>query len=224
MSANDNSSAYDSGTYDARITSVLPYYSEYHKQVIDLVNTMGNSSPMWLDTGCGTGTLAMRALEAFPGARLTLCDPSEQMLDVAKNKLAGRNVRYFNVPSGELEFDNEFDIVTAIQCHHYLDIGSREQAVHRCRQALKDGGIFVAFENIRMETDEADEIAADRWAGFLAAHGHSPESIKMHLERRGTEVLPITVEQHLELLKKCSFKAVNVLWASYLQAGFWAIK
>ena len=46
----------------------------------------------------------------------------------------------------------------------------------------------------------------------------------MHKERRGTEVFPITVEEHLSLLKKCGFRSVNLLWASYLQAGFWAVK
>ena len=48
--------------------------------------------------------------------------------------------------------------------------------------------------------------------------------VKMHIERRGVEVFPITIEQHIELLKKCGFRSVNVLWTSYLQAGFWAIK
>lgn len=46
----------------------------------------------------------------------------------------------------------------------------------------------------------------------------------MQRNRRGVEVFPITLEQHIELLKKCGFRSVNVLWASYLQAGFWAIK
>ncbi len=75
-----------------------------------------------------------------------------------------------------------------------------------------------------METDTADAIALKRWQTFLEEHGNSPEDVKMHIERRGVEVFPITIAQHLELLKKCGFRSVNVLWTSYLQAGFWAIK
>ena len=37
-------------------------------------------------------------------------------------------------------------------------------------------------------------------------------------------MFPITIEQHLEMLKNAGFKSVNILWVSYMQAGFWAIK
>ena len=223
-SMSDNKAAYNSEIYDARIASVLPYYREYHAQVIDLVRALNLESPRWLDTGCGTGTLAARALEEIPGARLTLSDPSEAMLGVARQKLSGRDVRFFGIPSQELPFDGEFDIVTAIQCHHYFRPKEREAAVRRCRRALREGGIFVTFENIQMNSPESEALALRRWSKFLSDHGASPEEIQMHIARRGTEVFPITIEEHLALLKKCGFRSVNLLWVSYLQAGFWAVK
>ena len=136
----------------------------------------------------------------------------------------GNDIRFFNLSSEQLQFDNEFDVVTAIQCHHYLSAGGRENAVRACYKALKESGVFIVFENIKMETDTADGIALKRWKTFLEEHGNSPEDVKMHIERRGVEVFPITIAQHIELLKKCGFRSVNVLWTAYLQAGFWAIK
>jgi len=220
----DNKSAYNSSIYDEYITNVLPYYQEYHNQVLDVVRAMGIYSPVWLDTGCGTGTLAMRILETYPEIKLTLCDPSEKMLDIAKAKLTGNDIRFFNLSSEQLPFENEFDVVTAIQCHHYLSLEGRENAVKACYKALKEDGVFITFENIKMETDEADAIALKRWQTFLQEHGNSSEDVRMHIERRGVEVFPITIAQHMELLKKCGFRSVNVLWISYLQAGFWTIK
>lgn len=96
---NDNKSAYNSSIYDEHITNVLPYYREYHNQALDVVRAMGIELSVWLDTGCGTGTLAMRILETFPEAKLTLCDPSEKMLNIAKSKLSGNNVQFFNLSS-----------------------------------------------------------------------------------------------------------------------------
>ena len=220
----DNKSAYNSSIYDEHITNVLPYYKEYHNQALDVVRALGIDSPVWLDTGCGTGTLAMRILEKNPNARLTLCDPSEKMLDIAKTKLSGGDIRFYNLSSEQLKFENEFDVVTAIQCHHYLSLEGRENAVKACYKALKESGVFITFENIKMETDVADAIALKRWQTFLEDHGNSPEDVKMHIERRGVEVFPITIHEHIELLKKCGFRSVNILWTSYLQAGFWAIK
>ena len=220
----DNSSSYNSDIYDEKITSVLPYYREYHTQVIDLVRNMGINSPEWLDTGCGTGTLALRALSEMPGIRFTLADPSENMLDEAKAKLDGRDIRYVNAPSDKLPFIAEFDIITAIQSHHYYDINGRKQAVKRCFDALKKGGVFVTFENIRMSSDISDAIAVTRWKTYQKEHGRSPEDVEAHIARRGTVMFPITIEEHLDMLKKCGFATVDILWTSYLQAGFWAVK
>ena len=221
---NDNKSAYNSGIYDEHIVNVLPYYNEYHDQVIDIVRNMGVKAPKWLDTGCGTGTLAYKTFECIPDVRFTLCDPSEKMLGLAKEKLKDHDIRFFNIPSDKLEFVDEFDVVTAIQSHHYFDEAGRKLAVENCYRALKNGGIFMTFENIRMSTDESDAIALKRWIGFLEEHGNSPEDVQMHIERRGVEVFPITIEKHIELLKKCGFSSVDLLWSSYLQAGFWAMK
>lgn len=159
MSKTDNASAYDSGIYDSNIVNVLPYYTEFHAQVMDLVKTMGLNAPKWLDTGCGTGTLALRALSENNSIRFTLADPSAQMLEQARAK-TGDKASYVNCGSHELSFENMFDVVTAIQSHHYYDKPGREQAVKHCYDALKE----------------------------------------------------------------CGFTSVNVLWQSYLQAGFWAIK
>ena len=221
---NDNKSAYNAKIYDEHIINVLPYYTEYSAQVIDLVRNMGKADPKWLDTGCGTGTLVCRAREVFPDASFTLCDPSPKMLDEAKEKLQGGNIVFNNISSSELEYDSEFDVLTAIQCHHYYSFEEREEATRRCYNALRESGIYITFENIRMSTDASDNIALDRWVTFLREHGNSEEEVQMQLDRRGVETHPITIEQHLEILKRSGFSSVNLLWASYLQAGFWAIK
>ncbi len=220
----DNKSAHNSAVYDARIENVLPYYREYHFQIMDMVNSMGFKDVKWLDTGCGTGTLAMRVLEERSDVSFTLSDPSEQMLAVAKEKLAGRDIRYIVGTSQELEFESEFDVVTAVQSHHYLQPDERRLAVQKCYNALRDSGIFMVFENIRMTTDESEAIALSRWAKYLEEHGNTQEEIQFQMDRRGTEVLPITIEEHIKVLRDAGFKSVNLLWASYLQAGLWAIK
>ena len=75
-----------------------------------------------------------------------------------------------------------------------------------------------------MSTDESDSMALSRWAGFLADHGNSAEDVQMHIDRRGIEVFPITIEEPIKLLRECGFRSVDLLWTSYLQAGFGAVK
>ena len=92
---------------------------------MDLVRAMGLKDISWLDTSCGTGTLAGRVLAEGEDVRFTLCDPEE---------------------------------------------------------------------------------------------------VEHHINRRGVEVFPITIEEHIRLLRARGFGSFDVLWTSYLQAGFWAIK
>ena len=220
----DNKSAHNSSVYDDRITSVLPYYREYHAQIIDLVDKLDIPNPNWLDTGCGTGTLAARVFEMRDDVRFTLADPSVGMLEKAKEKLSGRDVAFINQSSLEISFTDEYDIVTAVQSHHYLQKDERKRAVKNCYEALKESGLFVTFENICMSDPKSDEIAMRRWVAFLEEHGNTPEEVQVQKDRRGVETLPITIEEHINLLRDCGFRSVDMLWTSYLQAGFWAIK
>ena len=142
----------------------------------------------------------------------------------AKEKLSGADIRYFNISSQQLSFESEFDVVTAVQSHHYLQPEERTEAVSKCYHALRENGVFITFENIRMSADSSDAIALSRWAQFLTDHGNSKEDVQMHLNRRGVEVFPITIEEHIRLLRECGFRSVDLLWTSYLQAGLWAVK
>ena len=222
--SNDNKTAYNSSEYDGHIVNVLPFYHEYHNQIVNLAEVYKPGAVDWLDTGCGTGTLAAKVLETRQNVRFTLSDPSEKMLKEAEKKLAGRNIRFINKASHEFEFESEYDVITAVQSHHYYRPDERQKAVLNCYRALRNGGVFITFENIRMSTDISDAIGLKRWVSFLEKHGNSEQDIQMHIDRRGAEVFPITVEEHIDLLKRCGFRSVDILWAAYLQAGLWAIK
>ena len=77
----DNLSAYNSSEYDRRIRSVLPYYEEFHTQILDLVRALSTNRIKWLDTGCGTGGLAQKALE---DSSLMTTDKADEYMDLSK--------------------------------------------------------------------------------------------------------------------------------------------
>ena len=61
-----------------------------------------------------------------------------------------------------------------------------------------------------MPTEESEAIALKRWGQFLLDHGWTPEGVKAHQARRGTEMFPITIEQHLEILKNDFFTSYYI--------------
>jgi len=216
--------------YDARISSVLPYYSFFHQETIRLVKSLASSPKIWLDTGCGTGSLVNKAIEEFLDTKFLLLDPSEGMLEQAKGKLSfypEGKVEFLKASSTQ-EFSQELkeklDVITAIQCHHYLSLEDRARATRVCYNLLNEGGIYITFENIRPLTEEGITIGKRYWGSFQSSHGRSKEEIEKHLERFDTEYFPITVEEHLKLLRETGFRTVELFWYSYMQAGFYCIK
>ena len=140
-------------------------------------------------------------------------------------------------PAGRLEFltashTQEFsqkleekpDVITAIQCHHYLSREGRAKASRVCYDLLSEGGVYITFENTRPLTEEGITIGKRYWRNFQLSSGRSEEEVEKHLERFDTEYFPITIEEHLKLLRETGFRTVELFWYSYMQAGFYCIK
>jgi tRNA (cmo5U34)-methyltransferase len=225
-----NSTPYLPEDYDAKTSNVMSYYLSFHQKIINLVKSLSSSPKIWMDTGCGTGSLVSKAIAEFPHTKFRLLDPSEGMLDQARKKM-------FSYPRGRLEFlkaspTQEFsqnlkenpDVITAIQCHHYLSRENRAKATRVCYDLLKEGGIYIIFENIRPSTKDGTAIGKQYWVNFQLSHGIDEKEIQKHLERFDTEYFPLTVEENLELLRATGFKTVELFWYSYMQAGFYCIK
>ncbi|MEZ5334246.1 MAG: class I SAM-dependent methyltransferase [Methanolobus sp.] len=216
--------------YDAKISAVLPCYNSFHEESINLIKSLPDTPKIWMDTGCGTGTFISKAIEHFPDTNFLMLDPSEGMLKQAREKLSSRSCDRLEIlgASATQDFTQELmeqpDVITAIQCHHYLDMENRKRAVQKCHELLKEGGIFITFENISPFTEEGISIGKRYWGDFQSRRGRTDDEIKIHLERFGTEYFPITVEEHLKLLRETGFRTVELFWYSYMQAGFYCIK
>ncbi len=217
--------AFDLCAYDENVRKVIPYYDEIHAQTIDLLSEFANGNEIaLLDTGCGSGTFARKAADSLLLSELVLCDPLEGMLDAAKQKLAGKTAEFHQTGSESLKFTERFDAVTAIQCHHYFDQQTRESAVKNCFYALKPGGILIVFENTAANSEAGKALLLGRLERFGLTHGRTPEEVKHHSARYGTEYFPLTIEEHLQLLRNTGFCTAEVFWHSYHQTGFYALK
>jgi len=217
-------------SYDASVPNIIPYYRAIQAEAIKLVKAAGINPQLWIDTGCGTGTLAAEAVKLFPETVFVLADPSPDMLDEAKKKQAPhgkRCVRDFVLCATQdimPELNGSADVVTAVMCHHYLNRDGRAAANRRCYDLLRKGGIYITFENVRPFTGEGTETGKKYWINYQLEHGRSPQEAAGHLERFDKNYFPITVEEHLALLRGCRFRTVELLWYAYMQAGFYCIK
>jgi len=225
----DNASAHSAAQYDEQILRTIPYYDKFHEETIHFVKSYLPEPIIWLDTGCGTGSLVYKCLPFFPDTQFILSDPSAAMLEAAREKLSGSDDRVrFLKPAATQNLASDLsgkpDVITAIQAHHYLSVPDRKKATEVCFDLLKTDGIFITFENIAPMTKSGIETGKKNWGEYQLSKGKTKEEIENHLARFGKEYFPITIQEHLSLYRSCSFKAVEMLWYSYMQAGFYCIK
>ncbi|MDR3589874.1 MAG: class I SAM-dependent methyltransferase [Negativicutes bacterium] len=223
----DNKTSQPAQEYEANIEKTMPYYRFFHTDTLALVrHALAGEPGNWLDTGCGTGILAEKARAVFQDTRFVLADPSGAMLDIAREKFPGDGVcEYVQAPSEELECPSgRFDVITAILAHHYLDADNRRKATANCFRMLGSGGVYVTFESIRPATRQGLQIGLDRWKANQIDNGKSVEAAQKHISRYGVEFFPITIDEHIALLRAVGFSTVELFWASNMQAGFYAIK
>ncbi len=86
----DNSTPHPASKYDAQIRNTIPYYDNFHAETIHFIKAMGMSPKLWLDTGCGTGSLIEQAFDVFKETTFILADPSPEMMNEAKKKLQNK--------------------------------------------------------------------------------------------------------------------------------------
>lgn len=96
-----------------------------------------------LDLGCGTGTLAMMVKEAQPQADVTGLDADPEMLDMALEKSASKNIDLkFDVGfTDKLPYpDASFDRVMSSIMIHHLKTPEKEATAREVFRVLKPGG------------------------------------------------------------------------------------
>ena len=221
---NDNISAFNTMEYNTKIKQTLPYYDEFYKQVIELVKTFHSGAVRWLDVGCGTGKMGSVAFENVALEKFVFSDCSEKMIKIVKERFDFENTEFVVCDAKELDYVNEFDVITAIQVNHYMNETSRKAALMKYYAALKNNGLFISFENFAPFTDLGKSIYLERWKRYQLEQGKSLEECNKHIERYGKEYFPISLSENIELMKNCGFKIIEILWLSNMQVGIWGIK
>lgn len=99
-----------------------------------------------LDVGCGTGTLAVAAVRAAPGVRVTGLDADPNILARARRRAdgAGMEIAFHEGNATELAFpDASFDVVLSTLFFHHLPDDAKRRAAAEVVRVLRPGGRLV---------------------------------------------------------------------------------
>lgn len=222
----DNTTSQPAIEYDRNIRKTIPYYDCIHDNVCQWVKALKENPVSWIEAGCGTGTLVEKILCLFPQTNVVASDPSDSMINIAKEKLAAFDrVEFITSGSEALNYPGDsFDVISAVLAHHYFDIPTRIKATENCFRMLRKGGVYITFESVLPLTEQGKKYGLSYWRNAQLSNGKSEADVIKHISRFGIEFFPISIASHLELLHNAGFSDVEICWISGMQAGFYAIK
>jgi trans-aconitate 2-methyltransferase len=125
-----------------------------------------------LDVGCGTGRVTEALLELVPGGRVLAIDASQEMVDLAAQRLGERGTVWRDDVL-DLTLDEPVDAIVSTAALHW--VGDHDRLWPCLAGALRPGGILEVQcggnGNIARAREAIDAVAAD---GYPELAGWSP--------------------------------------------------
>lgn len=215
MSVRDN---FDSaaGSYDQKLRQFIPDFEEFYDAILEFVPFEKDVEVRVLDLGAGTGVLSEMAAERFPRGTVTLVDFSEKMMDVARQRFAGRDHFRFVVANYlEEQFPEQYELVVSALSIHHLEDRDKQILFRKVYDSLVPGGVFVYADQTLGATPEIEERYQEDWARRLCETGVEEQALNRFLERirdnRGaTMEVPLTAQ--IAWLEEAGFEGVDCFY------------
>ena len=203
--------------YDAHVRKVIPRYEEMLDVLISCIGLDGRHKMRAIDLGCGTGAVSQRLLDAFPETELTCLDMTEEMMDVAKERLSDHgNVRYVLSDLYHHEFDGPYDVViSSLALHHIVTDRDKKMIYGKIFEALVPGGSFYNADLVLGSDQDFQELYMKRWKEYMYQNFPREEVDNEQIPRYEREDSPAKLIDHLRWLNEVGFSGVDVVWKYY---------
>ena len=136
-----------------------------------LISKLGNTNfKSILDIGCGTGIYTRFLRDRFRGARIKAIDISDDMIEVAKEKLPDKKTEFIVGDAETMDFKEEFDLITSNASLQWFT--NLEKTLIKHKMLLSEKGV-IAFSMFGPETfSELSESLKELFGkdSFISSH------------------------------------------------------
>ena len=195
--------------YDNFVRHFFPNYEFVMNSIPQLLKGILSSvtTPNILVVGCGTGNETKKIAAFNDEWKIDACDPSEEMIAIAKEKLAAyQNVSLHTCTVENLPTNKSYSAITLFLVLHFLsDDGEKEQLLQDIYNKLTIGGTFVLFDicGTQEELEQQYDILSHTFP-----YNWSREEKEMRKERI-LNVLNVISEDRLKFLsEKVGFTSI----------------
>ena len=199
--------------YDKNRKLFIPCFDDFYVSTTKFIASNITEPKRILDLGAGTGLLSYFWFKYYPESEYVLVDIADDMLDVARKRFSGiDNISYY-VTDYSKEFpSSDFDVIASALSVHHLENEDKQRLFERIYDTLPDGGLFVNYDQFCAGQPKMNDWFDSYWINQLENSGLTDHDIGLWKERRKLD-RECSVEQELDMLSKCKFKAVKCIYS-----------
>jgi len=179
--------------YDDQRRRIVPCFEQFYGTAAALPGLREGPVRRVLDLGAGTGLMSEAVLSRYPDAEVVLLDGAAEMLEHARERLAGARASFLVADLRDELPDGPFDAVVSALAIHHLEHDENRDLLRRVVQVLRPGGAYVNAEHVAGATPWLEATYRRLWRRACLAKGaaeHEVESAVLRMEEdRSTDVL-----------------------------------
>jgi tRNA (cmo5U34)-methyltransferase len=224
--------------FDDMVTRSVPGYDQVQEFTEEFVTSNIPKPHSIYDLGCSTGTtlikLARRFInhseiikenKAFP--KFIGIDSSVHMISRCKEKIEALGLE--SLVSLRTQSIEETDLENAsLVISHYtlqfLKPESRQNIIKKIYQNLNEHGYFIFSEKIKFSDTKVHEFMTKKYYEYKKANGYSEVEISRKREALENVLVPLTLEENVQLLKNAGFSEISLISSNLLFVSILAKK
>lgn len=216
----------EAGDFDRIILTLIPHYATMLRTLVAAIPFEKSLPLRVIDLGCGTGTVAATVLKVFPNAQVTCLDAADNMIAMAREKLAHYpQTNYIVADFYTYKFDAGYDIaVSSLALHHLKTDKDKQSFYRRIYEGLEPGGVFYNADVVTASNEFLQTVYVEEWRRFMAQNISKDEIEGKWMPKSREEDHPAKLTDHLKWMSEIGFLELDVLWKCFGFAVYGGIR